>query len=219
MVKKNFHHGDLRNALIELALEEIEKVGQDNLSLRELAKTLGVSRAAPYRHFENKESLLTTIAEIGLERLAVSYTKAFDTQASGRERLRFACRAYIDFATEQPELYRLIFSGDLDWQEVLEGTADSSFYANSDQQWNEWSLGSPAETFGFFENMVAAALGADGDNNTDAQLLRNTTLIIWSMLHGCAKLKMDGMLSAFTDVDAFEYVLLAVASNAKALKG
>lgn len=219
MVKKNFHHGDLRNALIELALDEIEKVGRDNLSLRELAKTLGVSRAAPYRHFESKETLLTTIAEIGLERLADSYTSAVATEASGRERLRFACRAYIEFASGQPELYRLIFSGDLDWQDALEGMTDFNSDTNLCHQRDERSLGSPVGSFSFFETMVAAALGADGKNGADAHSVRNTTLIIWSMLHGCAKLKMDGMLSAFTDVDAFESVLLTVASNAKALKG
>jgi len=200
MIKKTFHHGDLHNSLIELALSELEKVGVEQLSLRELAKSLGVSRAAPYRHFESKEALLRNLAEIGLEQLGNAYMRVASSDESPVERLRLACRAYLDFATNKPELYRLIFSGDLDWSELFEGKIEPEPH----------SFGNPKDSFGFFETLVSDALESD-----NAKKVRNVTLIIWSTIHGCAKLKMDGMLSAFTEVEAFESFLINVLSNAK----
>lgn len=170
---------------------ELEKVGSEQLSLRELAKMLGVSRAAPYRHFENKDALLRSLAGIGLEQLGKAYVNASSSGISPADRLRLACQAYIDFASNNPELYRLIFSGDLDWPEMFEKESEGD------------ALGKPKESFDFFENLVADAIVSK-----DVKRIRNVTLILWSLIHGSAKLKMDGMLSAFTSIDEFESVLL-----------
>src|ERR1035437_5568221 len=66
---KQYHHGNLRNALLDAAVRHIEKAGEVNFTLRELAKKLGVSSAAPFRHFPNKRALLAAIAEAGYEKL------------------------------------------------------------------------------------------------------------------------------------------------------
>jgi AcrR family transcriptional regulator len=204
MSKKAFHHGDLRNSLIELALTEIERLGYEQLSLRELAKSLGVSRAAPYRHFESKEVLLKNLAGIGLDQLVIIYRRVAEAESDPILRLREVCRSYLDFATEKPELYRLIFNGDLDWRDVSE-----SDDVTSNQQIN--NLVESPDSFVFFEELVAEALGTN-----DKSKVRKAAMVIWSMIHGCAKLKMDGMLSVFTDPDEFEMVLVKVASNVKA---
>lgn len=195
MIKKNFHHGDLRNSLIQLALTELEKLGVEQLSLRELAKSLGVSRAAPYRHFENKEALLQNLAEIGVEQLGNAYMRVANKEASAVDRLRLACKAYIDFATEKPELYRLIFSGDLDWPDIFE--------INNQYEDSKTTLNYSENSFGFFENLVSAAV-----ESNDPKTVRNATLVAWSLFHGYAKLKMDGILEAFTNMKEFESVLL-----------
>jgi AcrR family transcriptional regulator len=84
----SYHHGDLRAALIAAAGVEIERIGYENLSLRELAASLGVSRAAPYRHFADRRALLAAIAAEGFERLASIYRNA--TGKTPEKRLMFA---------------------------------------------------------------------------------------------------------------------------------
>jgi AcrR family transcriptional regulator len=204
MSKKTFHHGDLRNSLIELALTELERVGYEQLSLRELAKTLGVSRAAPYRHFESKEVLLRALAGIGLRQLGDAYQAVAEIEQDPASRLSAACRSYLEFANQKPELYRLIFTGDLDWREVVGGEQNEVATDSTSQT-------PTPESFTFFEQLVSDAL-----ENDDAETVRKAALIAWSMIHGCAKLRMDGMLSAFIDPEEFETVLVNVASKVKA---
>src|SRR5271154_2824085 len=93
------------------AAAEIERGGYENLSLRELAESLGVSRAAPYRHFADRCGLLAAVAADGLENLAAIYRKT-----SGRipqARLAAAGRGYLAFASERPQMFRLMFVSDL----------------------------------------------------------------------------------------------------------
>jgi AcrR family transcriptional regulator len=79
----SYHHGDLRGALVKAAVTEIERGGYENLSLRELAESLGVSRAAPYRHFADRRALLAAVAADGFDRLTAIYRNAI---ASGKPR-------------------------------------------------------------------------------------------------------------------------------------
>ena len=109
---RRFHHGDLRRALIEAALAapDIEA-----LSLRQLATTVGVSAPAVYRHFESREALLNTLADIGFRRLETYFAKAFDPArpaadaVEARTRLMRLGAAYLDFADAAPALWRLMF--------------------------------------------------------------------------------------------------------------
>src|ERR1700756_4893606 len=66
----SYHHGDLHAALVKAAAAEVERGGYENLSLRELAESLGVSRTAPYRHFADRRALLAAVAADGFERVA-----------------------------------------------------------------------------------------------------------------------------------------------------
>ena len=66
--QKNYHHGDLKQALLEETARILREEGESALSLRRLASNLGVSRTAPYNHFENKEALLSAVAEEGFKR-------------------------------------------------------------------------------------------------------------------------------------------------------
>src|SRR5271170_5574322 len=108
-----YHHGDLRAALVKAAAAEIERGGYENLSLRELAESLGVSRAAPYRHFADRRALLAAVAAEGFDELTVIYRGVIAREKTPPARLTAAGRAYLAFATERPQLFRLMFVSDL----------------------------------------------------------------------------------------------------------
>jgi AcrR family transcriptional regulator len=98
----SYHHGNLRASLIAAAETLLEKAGLEGVSLREAARTAGVSHNAPYRHFANREALLAAVAAGGFARLAA----AMDAAGGGS---RAAGRAYLAFAAAHPALYRLMF--------------------------------------------------------------------------------------------------------------
>lgn len=112
MTKSTYHHGNLAQVLLEAALKLVEQGGAEAVSLRDLAQSLGVSRAAPYRHFPDRDALLATVAARGFEDLIVLYENALASPGDGRAKLRAAGRAFYDFATQRPGLYRLMFESD-----------------------------------------------------------------------------------------------------------
>jgi AcrR family transcriptional regulator len=112
MTKSTYHHGNLAPALVEAALKQVEQGGAATLSLRDLAQSLGVSRAAPYRHFPDRDTLLATVAARGFEDLVALYEAALASPGDGRARLRASGHAFYDFATKRPGLYRLMFESD-----------------------------------------------------------------------------------------------------------
>jgi AcrR family transcriptional regulator len=104
-----YHHGNLRAALLESAEQTLNEGGE--LSLRELARQVGVSHAAPRRHFADKQALLDALAEDGFERLGSELRGAMADADGFDERLLAFVRAYIRFATEHAALLELMFAG------------------------------------------------------------------------------------------------------------
>ena len=111
MAKDGYHHGDLANALIDAAMRVVETEGPEALSIRDIAARIGVSRAAPYRHFADREALLAAVALKGFEALAAIYQDAADGPGDRRARLRESMRRYLAFAADHPGLHRLMFQG------------------------------------------------------------------------------------------------------------
>lgn len=107
---RQYHHGDLRRALVMAATALLTERGPTALSLREAAKAAGVSHNAPYRHFRNREALLAAIAAEGFARLA-RHLAAVPPTPGGR--LAALGGAYIDFARANPALYRLMFGAEV----------------------------------------------------------------------------------------------------------
>lgn len=110
-LRRGYHHGDARNALLVAAGDLLERVGAAGLSLRQVAEHAGLSRQAPYNHFENKEALLAELARDGFERLARLLAAGADP--GSRNALARAGEAYISRAQEAPALFRLMFSQEL----------------------------------------------------------------------------------------------------------
>lgn len=146
------------------------------MSLREVARRTGVSHAAPYRHFSNKEALLAAIAEEGFERLA-AVTRATIAGFSDdpRARLAAAHEAYVRFALENPDQLRLMFSGLLtgpDRPETLQAAAEAAF--------------------GLLVGIVEAGQSAGVLSEDDPVRL---AVAAWTMMHGLAVVLIEGQLS------------------------
>ncbi|MEU5314740.1 TetR/AcrR family transcriptional regulator [Streptomyces sp. NPDC021562] len=105
-----YHHGDLRAALLTSAERTLREKGTAALSLRELARDIGVSHAAPGRHFKDKQALLDALALSGYDRLNRALAAADLPGATLGPRLTSLARAYLGFAVENPELLALMFA-------------------------------------------------------------------------------------------------------------
>ena len=111
--KADYHHGRLRQALIETAVKTIAQRGVDALSLRELAARAGVSPGAPYHHFPNRSDLLASIAEEGFTRLEAKLIAAHDAAPDDASaRLEALGLAYVTFAVSSLGYFRVMFHGD-----------------------------------------------------------------------------------------------------------
>jgi AcrR family transcriptional regulator len=111
--KADYHHGDLRRALIDTAVKAIARHGVDSLSLRELAARSGVSPGAPYHHFASRSELLSSIAEEGFARLEARLIAARDAAPDDASaRLQALGLAYVSFAVSAPGYFRVMFHGD-----------------------------------------------------------------------------------------------------------
>lgn len=109
-VLKRYHHGNLREALLDTAIEQLQKVGVENLSLRALARAVGVSQTAPYRHFEDKSELLAAMATNGYRDLLRALHETGGAAGDcPREQLFAFAHAYVDYAANNPQLFKLMF--------------------------------------------------------------------------------------------------------------
>lgn len=163
---RTYHHGDLRSALVEAALASVGEA--DALSLRAVARRVGVSATAVYRHFPDKQALLTAVAAAGLDRLGAAQRVAYDAAGGGASGFGATGVAYVRFALSHPALFRLIFS-----QPAGNAMAGGA--------------GDDAMTF-LLDN--AARLAPPG---ADPKLF---ALQAWSGAHGLAMLMLDGQVPA-----------------------
>jgi AcrR family transcriptional regulator len=107
---KSYHHGNLRAELLDTAFEQLRDSGVEDLSLRALARAVGVSQTAPYRHFADKSELLAAMATVGYRNLlaALRQAGAATGDCPQAQLLAFA-HAYVDYAAHNPQLFKLMF--------------------------------------------------------------------------------------------------------------
>jgi AcrR family transcriptional regulator len=184
--KPNYHHGDLRAALVEAGLSLLATRTADDLSLREVAREVGVSATAVYRHFPDKAALMAALAVAGLGMLGVAQRAAYDEAGGGVPGFTATGVAYVRFALRHTALFRLIFANPP--PETPPGMCDDEDDAMRFLMANAGSLAPPG---------------------MDARVF---ALQSWSIAHGLAMLLIDGQVTMEGDV--IEQVIAAHAKVA-----
>lgn len=172
-----YHHGNLRQALLDSSLAILRSEGIEALSLRRLAEHAGVSRGAPYHHFRDKQALLAAIGELGFAELnKLLEAVVEDERQPLHKRLHQAVLGYLDFATRQPALYALMFGRTL-WQDGNDpGTAEFQRYAKD-----------------CFRQYVHLFEQLDNGLGLPSLTHLRKAQLLWATLHGLAKLSSDGI--------------------------
>jgi AcrR family transcriptional regulator len=183
--KSAYHHGDLRQALIDGAISLIAEQDVSSLSLREVARRVGVSHAAPYRHFQDKESLLAAVAEEGFIGLTEAMNRGIE-QAPDEplKRLEATGVAYVQFAVTHPSHYRVMF-----------GSCQGEQALHPERAQAGW------QAFKVLFDAIEAGQSALAVRAGDTMQLG---WVAWSTVHGLAMLLIDGRLpvSQAQDIEA-----------------
>ena len=107
---KTYHHGNLRAELLDTAVEQLKTTGAEDLSLRALARAIGVSQTAPYRHFADKSELLAAMATRGYRELFADLRDArAGAGESAEDQILAVAHAYVNYAAANPQLFKLMF--------------------------------------------------------------------------------------------------------------
>jgi AcrR family transcriptional regulator len=168
--KAAYHHGDLRAQLIAAATALVETHGPDGFSVSQAARLAGVSTAAPYKHFKDRDAILRGVVAAAMDRLrAAMETGATAHPAGSLEAVAAVGEAYIAFARHEPGLFRLTFG-------LTEGHEEDAGLLDKGRG-----------CFGVLVGTVAACLGVSPD---DPGVLRRAYLL-WSFVHGHSFLTID----------------------------
>ena len=163
-----YHHGDLPTALVRAAVELLEESGATELSLRAAARRAGVSTAAPYRHFTDRNALLSAVAAVGYRELATDLAAAHPAPTMAEDLAAIAV-AYVEFALKRPGLFRVMFAEQCD--------------ATSPER-----VSAVAAIHEYLNSIVRQAFpSADQEAMATA---------VWGMVHGLAFLHLDGKFDA-----------------------
>lgn len=174
---RRYHHGDLQTALVLAAEQILTEKGVAGFSLREAARRAGVSPAAPAHHFKDARGLLTAVAAKGFSRLAEHLALAAVEMPAGC-RLQALGAAYIDFAQQSPAIFSIM------WNRELLKTDDAAYL----------KAGRTA-----FNVLERAASGKAVPVRTAPHVPDPTIIATWSMIHGFARLVLDGALEGVPD--------------------
>jgi AcrR family transcriptional regulator len=177
---QSYHHGDLRNALIQAGLELLAEGGAEKLDLRKVARRAGVSHAAPYRHFVDKQALIAAINEKGFDWLAERIQSTLrEVPDEPFEQLLGVALAYVRFAQENPWLMREMFSG-----LTIERERFASLHTASKTVYRLYTevVRHGQESGKIVESDPAALAG-----------------VLWSVLHGLAMLIIENQMRPYAD--------------------
>ncbi|KAB7622661.1 TetR/AcrR family transcriptional regulator [Alkalilimnicola sp. S0819] len=171
--RNRYHHGNLRAALIDAALDLLRTAGLEGLSLRAVARGAGVSQTAPYSHFSDKRALLAAVAETGFQQLVSAMRAEAASCTRAETRLARLGKGYVRFALKEPALFRLMFGselGDIGDFPAL-GKVAGQAYDQLRQSVSTLMEGAPA-----------------AQHNAEC-------VAAWSLVHGLAVLLMDGRIA------------------------
>jgi len=180
-----YQHGDLRAALVQAGLKLLTEGGVPALTLRAAAQLAGVSHAAPYRHFRDKDALIAAIAEEGFRMLTARMRR--EMEAGGADpaaRLRACAWGYVAFARAHPGYFRTMFGGAIREDCAVQHPAVTA---------------AGQEAYGVLRDQIADGVQRGWLRRGEVDEL---SLAAWSMVHGLSMLAIDGQLASSVPNDA-----------------
>jgi AcrR family transcriptional regulator len=185
--RKNYHHGDLRNALLKAAREVLEERGPSFLGLREISRRVGVSAPSAYHHFPSRDAIALGLAEQGAREMAECLTlgRPFD----GRDTLAPLGEAYVAFVRANPALYRLMFG---------EGFPAVSQYSQAMRDLRKRSYD---------------VMKSNLEKRLSEAELPIAGLFLWALVHGLALLLIDGQVVPAEDGQNLVHRVLQLAGT------
>jgi AcrR family transcriptional regulator len=169
--RRGYHHGGLKDALVEAARALMAEHGPTGFTLAEAAKRVGVTTAAPYRHFADRNDLMGELARRGFDLFAARLAAAWDDgQPDARAAFRRMGQAYLSFAAAEPGLYSAMFNS----ARSLRGLAALSVATNA------------------FDGLSRAAAGVLAASGANPREVHHLALEIWALAHGTAMLALAG---------------------------
>ena len=176
MPSKNYHHGDLKNALIKAGVEILAKEGVGGLSLRKVAQRAGVSHNAPYSHFPDKQSLIAAISTVGFKQLYDDLDRAISSCPDDpKKQLQEGAWAYVQFAMDNTETFKIMFSGVLEKEKQYPAFVQIS-----------------TRTFDRLVDVVRACQEAGFLRPAPPEV---TAVAVWGQIHGIISLRLEGQIS------------------------
>lgn len=186
MRSDTYHHGNLREELIEKGLEYIDKYGTETLSMRKLADSVGVSPAAPYAHFINKEAFLSEVRDYITDQFFAALKTASDNCSEPSRMLLELGKSYVLFFHENPLYYQFLFSID-------------------DIEIDNYP------PFVFFRSAAEGVLERVLGSKTDERIIHSKVIALWSLVHGLSSVvNIKGALDTDHLVEEIELVLGSV---------
>lgn len=171
-MSRNYHHGDLRNQLIEKGLILLSNEGVSSFSLRKVAKMCNVSHSAPYRHFENKDDLIQAIAREGFIKFHATLKKASEKYPTDYKlQLRELGQLYLKFAVENPDYMRILFTSVLSGPKSLPAVSEFSNHG-----------------FDLLRDCIRGCITLPGFRFKEE---KPAILMAWSLVHGLSMLLIE----------------------------
>ena len=167
-----YHHGALREALLNASVDLLRTRGVEALSLRAVARAAGVSQTAPYRHFKDRRALVAGVAQAGFALMGTAIQRAVQAGEPGLPALRRGLTAYVRFAQDHPAEYRVMFGPELAPRDDL-------------PELNETAQ----RVFGLLRDAIARLQQGGALGEGDPSLMSITA---WATLHGLVMLSLDG---------------------------
>jgi AcrR family transcriptional regulator len=180
--RQGYHHGNLKEALIEAAQRFIAERGIGGFTLADAAKLVGVTPAALYRHFRGRDALVAEVAFRGYDELAKRLGRALQSEGTPLERFTRMGEAYLAFAEQEPGFYAAMFSA-----KPSEGEDCGPF-------WGKGQNKDGGKASGTAFDYLVKALGEtfpQGFENVDARFI---AIEVWALSHGIAMLDAAGQL-------------------------
>jgi AcrR family transcriptional regulator len=189
MPRHSYHHGNLREALLQGALRVIAELGPAAFTLREVARRAGVSHNAPYRHFRDKDALLAALAAQGFRELTRAMRDAGERKSNTLDRLKQSGLAYVAFAVRRPEHFTVMF--------------DAPVIACKDPEY----LQASQEAFNTLVNYIR---NCQDQGQLPAGDTLERALYAWSLVHGIAKLAVAGRFPFRTKAGMLKFAKFAI---------